>query len=532
MKANKLLLLPLLCLSIPSRAQMMTNTIEYIDINNIKAGHQVHGDMWLNRTTGKSSCEFPKGSGKHIATLGSLWIGGYGPGGTLKVAAQTYGQTGADYWPGPIDTAVANSVMNPIPRINYTRKWAKIWKVDRTSIDLFRNLPTRTVANIPTSILQWPAKGNAYARGSYDTSRLTITRDLAPFIDVNNDGSYSALDGDYPKMKGDQMLWWIVNDATGPHSNSHGQPLWVEVQHSVYAYNRGSSMDNVIFYEFWVRNGGQASLNSCRFGLNTDFDLGYSSDDYVGMDSTHRMGFVYNSRSPDGNGEPYAYGTNIPSAGIVMLEQPGDNYPTLTPTGSFSTFFNGPGGNPTVDTEYNHMLRSRYGNGSGFLGSRYDYQGFYMCDSGFSKTEDRRFVMASNDITLLPGEAKNVALALVAAANSGACPTPNITTLLQTADSAVIVYYNPPAPTGVTRVASAKTLRIYPNPVNDILHIAPLNGTSGELLITDAMGRKMNAVINRNSAVIDISTVTFPTGIYTIIYKDAKGAYNNIFMKN
>ena len=59
--------------------------------------------MWWNLSDGKY--EIPKNSGKHSMFAGSLWIGGLDDDDQLKVAAQTYRQSGNDFWPGPIFVA-------------------------------------------------------------------------------------------------------------------------------------------------------------------------------------------------------------------------------------------------------------------------------------------------------------------------------------------------------------------------------------------------------------------------------------------
>ena len=72
-----------------------------LDINNVKTTILNGGDMWWDLSNGRY--EIPKGSGKHSMFAGALWIGGYDDNGQLKVAGQTYRQSGTDYWPGPLD---------------------------------------------------------------------------------------------------------------------------------------------------------------------------------------------------------------------------------------------------------------------------------------------------------------------------------------------------------------------------------------------------------------------------------------------
>ena len=76
-------------------ANAQTIAGDYLDINNVKAWISADGILFGN-TLG---LEIPKGSGKNIPAVNSLWIGGLDGGGSLKLAAHTYRQTGNDFWP-------------------------------------------------------------------------------------------------------------------------------------------------------------------------------------------------------------------------------------------------------------------------------------------------------------------------------------------------------------------------------------------------------------------------------------------------
>ncbi|MBK7691106.1 MAG: hypothetical protein IPJ31_08310 [Bacteroidetes bacterium] len=58
---------------------------------------------------------------------------------------------------------------------------------------------------------------------------------MAPFVDVNNDNIYNALDGDYPDIEGEQALWWVFNDNGKTHNETNGLPLKIEVKALAYA---------------------------------------------------------------------------------------------------------------------------------------------------------------------------------------------------------------------------------------------------------------------------------------------------------
>ncbi|HPI53194.1 MAG TPA: hypothetical protein PLU10_00810, partial [Chitinophagaceae bacterium] len=130
-----------------------------LDINQVKATLLTCGDMFWNPDSLTAGYEFPKGSGIHSNFASAIWVSGYeASNGMLHVAAQTYRQTGNDYWPGPLDSS-GNSVLQT------ATDWDKIWKVNRSTIDSFLTLTSHTLLNTPAVILEWPAKGNMYAAG-------------------------------------------------------------------------------------------------------------------------------------------------------------------------------------------------------------------------------------------------------------------------------------------------------------------------------------------------------------------------------
>jgi hypothetical protein len=240
-----------------------------IDINNIKASNGVHGDLWhwwsLNHNI-RAGAEYPRGSGINMAFAGALWMGGYDSLGQLRCAAAAYRLTAQEYWPGPLQAS----------GLDYTTSgnWARTWKVDIYDLKVFASLCNKSPENIPAAILEWPAKGNVYAKGRNNAS-LIITEEMAPFIDVNGDDIYNALQGDYPDIKGDQMLWFVFSDnGISPHDEITGTlPTGIEVKASVYGYEDTGALGNTLFYEFELRNAGQ-SLDSFTAGVFADFDLG------------------------------------------------------------------------------------------------------------------------------------------------------------------------------------------------------------------------------------------------------------------
>lgn len=527
---KKLLYIPLF-LSVPLFPQAQPfNTVEYIDINNIKAGIQLHGDMWYDYVNSVPLCEFPKGSGKHIMAGGALWIGGYDNMGSLSVSAQTYRQSGNDFWPGPLDAAGSLSATT-------SQQWARIWKINRSTIDSFKKTNQHTLTNIPAPILEWPAKNNPYAKGANGTS-LFITTDMAPFEDRNNDGKYDPLAGDYPKIKGDQMLWWVFSDNGPTHSHTPSTPpMKLQIQACAYGYKRNTLMDNVVYYEYYITNKSNIKYDSCSLGIWADADLGYHLDDYIGFDSSHRMGYVYNS-----SGNDPVYNNQVPVAGITLLRSPGDAPPAYVPAGGFMYYNNSPSpvnGNPSNAVDLYYLLNASWldgshlkndfvspgstswGTGSG-PNTNYVYPGdpgnpvqWSECASQ-NPGGDRRFIISTDNFSLSAGSGMMVAFALVATnpSSGSTCPGFSMNSIKEVADTA---WQNFKFPVGIQDVAhTEKSLAPYPNPASGKIFIDIPGSEAAEIAVYDATGKKMAVTTACISGRAEINIATLPAGIYHI----------------
>jgi len=496
---------------------------EFIDIANIKALHLYHGNMWFLPDSGISRCEFPKGSGQTIGFASSLWISGYDAGSNLKTAAHTYSEFAPVFWPGPLDVSITNSTT----AYNSSAMWARIWKINSSTIDSFLSLSSHTLSNTPTAILEWPGKGNPYAKGANGAS-LVISRDMAPFVDVNADGIYNPLNGDYPLMKGSQMLWWIYNNSSviyGVTTNT----LKLECKAMAYAYKQKTVADNIIFYESTITNLGSQNLDSLRIGVFADIDLPNSFGDDCGIDSSRRLAFNYSSKN---SGTTHTFS---PIAGITILDFPGDSYHSYGPLGSEMFFTNSnvlPNGNPTTDSDFNNYLNER------------DLKGTFIEHSGIDSSSqcrlsvagaDRRFVIGTPEYHFIPGNSKHIAYALVAADSADGCPNTNYTTLFQTADSAYKIYWNPkritPLSAGGT-ILNPTTLKVYPNPSHDQVFIETAEANDLTIRVYDGLGRLMGVQSNRTSNKITLDIHTLSPGIYSLICQNAKGIQKSIFVKN
>jgi len=307
--------------------------------------------------------EVPKGSCRKSIYSHSVWIGGI-TNNTLRLAAQTYRQNGTDFWNGPLSIGSAKS------NETYNEKFNKVWNLNRYYIEEFkRNYAAGNVNNgsytIPNDILNWPAMG--------DTT-LGLDKYLAPFVDVNGDGMYDPKKGDYPKIRGDQMLYNIYNDNSNLHGETGGLPLGIEIQRSAYAYAcdqfSSSSSNDVInlttFYHLKFINRTNSQIDSFTIGLWTDYDIGKYSDDYIGCNPKEGYAFAYNGDDFD-EGNLNGYGNNPPAIGLVVLKGLTDSLNTEVVGMTGHQYYendNSSQGNPYKVTDYWNYLNHKWKDGT------------------------------------------------------------------------------------------------------------------------------------------------------------------------
>src|SRR3990172_1428151 len=262
-----------------SLSVVIAQTFGHVDVNNVKARVNSGGDLFWN-LVGSPGFEAPKGSGIHTVFGANLWIAGVDQNNQLHVAAQTYRQNGVDFWPGPLDTVNVN--IQPA----VSTQWNTIWKINKTTIDSF-NLGLFS-PSIPPAIANWPGNGDA----NYNQAQL-----LAPFFDVNNDGTYNPSQGDYPQIQGDQAIYFIINDnqSGSVHGETGGVPLGVEIHGMAYAFNcpTDSALNQTVFLHYTIINRSANTYNNTYVGIWTDFDIGNYDDDLIGCDVKRQCYYQY-----------------------------------------------------------------------------------------------------------------------------------------------------------------------------------------------------------------------------------------------
>ena len=261
----------------------------YLDAGNVRARIFNNGSLFWSG--GHPVYEVPKGSGHHVIFNTTIWLGGK-VGGELRAAAGRYQQR--QYWPGPLDDHG-----NPPADC---RPFDRIYEITRDDLVAYAETGEPT-----DNLRDWP-----WTLG-------------APVLDGDSiDGNYDLKAGDRPALMGDQMLWWVMNDAGNEHvrPGADTPPIGMEVHASAFAFNRPTSyIGNITFYRYVLHYKGPTPFEDAYFGLFADPDLGHFADDYIGSDSTLGLGFVYNGDNfdePDWGG----YAEAPPALGYTFLRSP------------------------------------------------------------------------------------------------------------------------------------------------------------------------------------------------------------------
>ena len=313
-----------------------------MQFNNVRALIHTGGDMWWDLVN-MAKYEVPKGSGKTALFAGAIWIGGTDINNQLRLAAVKFRSSGVDYWPGPLITSGMN-------RATVTKevcdKYDRHFVVSRQEVSDFRAYINAVLSgdsetlnadfsnySVPSIINDWP--GNGDDGMGYDFY-------LAPYVDVDANGEYNPESGgDYPffdldgsepcgtsrelrkpRLFGDQTMWWVYNDRGNVHGETNGEAIGMEIRAQYFAFSTADELNNMTFGNYALINRSTYTLYNTYFGVWTDADLGDAADDFVGCDVSRGLGYLYNGKDKDGNGNGQTYGDQPPAIGVDFFEGP------------------------------------------------------------------------------------------------------------------------------------------------------------------------------------------------------------------
>lgn len=353
------------------------------------------------------SISYPLGSGKSPVFTNSPVLTAKTASDSLIGLADFYGQQNT-YMSLPQNSAIQE---------NY------VWKITQKEIDILQERFNNGEELAPYShaMLTYPALGNPHC--SVNGVAYAIEEALAPFVDMNGDGIYNIFDGDYPEMKGDQMIWWAKRDPVNM-LDIHGR--W-------YVYDCGDHLvSKTIYVDYTIINRSGGQLNECRFGNFIDWDLGCQIDDFIGSLPTANAMYTYNEDAIDGTIDslcyfevlPYDEG-EIPINSFSFLSEDMASAMVYANAGVSNLTFPIQVTDPNTIAELNHYMHAAYRDGTpltrGGIGynpastdfSNYafpdnpaDPTGWSMVSENFNPS-DIRALTSSSSFELAPDERKS-----------------------------------------------------------------------------------------------------------------------------
>lgn len=527
---SKLFLLTLVLLApFFSTAQQTANCGEatstaVLNINNIKANLTNAGDFWRAE-------DFTEESGYYVGTnefgnevstifVSGIWLAGIEEAeGDLKVAASTYRQNGLDFWPGPINETTKTT------DTSQCNIYDRHWKVNKSTIDKFLTGETLNDEE-KAEIYEWPGKSNPV--NEYGN----LNQDLAPFVDIEGDGIYNPDDGDYPKIKGDQAVWWIINDIGNQHTETGGEAMGLEIKKMAYAYANEPELQNSTFLEVSVTNKSDQNYSKFIFGLWADVDLGRYIDDFVGCDTLNALSYVYNGDSNDES--EVGFGTEIPIQGIQLLDVPQDYYRNENDMYSFVTYNNDftNFGNPENAEDFYSYLKAEWKNenpitkekkGTDEAGTptRYMYPGnpvdsesWTEC-SNDNEPKDTRFLITSGQYRIVSGQTRTWTIAAHTIPEIGS-DCPDVQPLIDKAKFTKNFFKDVLSDVGSH--LPTKTINLHPNPTKNKLYFNNL----GSITTIEVIGVNGKIILQTNASpsknFVDVSNLK--NGLYYLRFFD------------
>lgn len=332
------------------------------------------------------------------------------------------------------------------------------------------------------------------------------------------------------------------------HSQTHGEPLGLEVQCLAYAVNDiNSSLNNATFYHYKLMYKGSSNLDSTFVGLWVDADLVCPYDDRVGCDSTLNLGVAYNA-SPNDKGCPNSYGDYPPILAINVLQGPTDENQIVHRLDYCMVYNNDYSqiGIPTEPIHYYNYLHSifkddthlTYGgfgyNGTintnyAFSGDPSDPYGWSLCFP-YGGARDNLMILSSGPFMFHPNDVKTFDFAVVWN-DSVVYPCPAFSQITSEATTAENYFrqLNFQSETCNT-IQTAHAVNVIPNPVAQGEKVGFTASCAEKIIVYDCAGRILLERKIQDESMTLLSTKGWPKSIYFYKILFVDGEVNGKFI--
>ncbi len=413
-----------------------TTVIQYdfISINTILMYLSNNGDMALNNTTNAAGLEWPQGSGKNaIFEDGIIW-GGF-VAGELRVGGSAYRH---GLQPGPLDES-GNPANPQDPKYH-------IFKVRRITATTFTAMTVSEQERLKKDYMEWPADTKPpYDKYAPFTNRDGVAGyqpDFDKWLAEQAEPDLKKHVVDEPFFIGDEVIYYVSNDMD-PAITTYlygTKPIGIEIQVLLWGYQSTGPLGNMIFTKYSFVNRGTDDLVDAYVSKWSDPDLGDANDDYVGIDTTLSLGYVYNGIArdavygiPPAAGYDFFQGPIVPGAptdtAVYNFGKKG-GYKNLQ-VSSFAFYINGSQiyrdpaqGTAAGGIEMYNYQKGLVWNGNPFvdpttgLDTKFCLAGDPITKKGWvdgilNRPDDRRFLMTAGPFTLKKNERQEVVVATI-----------------------------------------------------------------------------------------------------------------------
>ncbi|MGB0423546.1 MAG: hypothetical protein ACPGED_04465, partial [Flavobacteriales bacterium] len=141
-------------------------------------------------------------------------------------------------------------------------QYSRVWKVTRAEIETHIAQIGQPGYVIPEAIFSYPGNGNTN-NGESEV--------LAPFFDSNGNGLYEPWYGEFPEIRGDACITWLL------HENDYSSlRAGVQLVQQAYVFTNSdhSMFENTLFLHTEMSNTSTHNIEDLTIGMFSDFDIG------------------------------------------------------------------------------------------------------------------------------------------------------------------------------------------------------------------------------------------------------------------
>jgi Secretion system C-terminal sorting domain len=512
-------------LAIPLFAQQPAITV-VLESNNVRAACSNNGALFNNNGEGAFIPVQPGLAQKSLLKGSGLWLGGFDPAGNFKSTIVLNDQS--DFQPG---LWPRQPVLDYDPLLD-------IWQVSCSDIQQhLADYQDNGIINNPNGrVFNYPSKGNRYFADLNNNLELPSSQlPLAGYFDRTEDATYDPERGEYPvlELRGCPMTqypteqtWFVSNDST-VHTLGTNR-ISVEVQTQIFTYKTASPslLNNTVFVRYLIPNFATERLDSCYFGLFTDFDIGHAGDDFVGSIPEQYLMYGYNGDNNDeGN-----FNANIPVMAIDVLRGPLDSAGSELPLQHMMVFDNADNLQPL---DYYKLLSGTLPNGTSAPNGGIMYPDNPNIAGGNSEYAqgntpgERAGLFSFGPFTLLPGATSEFIVAYYYVHTPGATPLENVATLYQQAEQVQEAFdncfdipdvvCNSNSAVATHELSAPTDWSAYPNPATTTVTITCEKQSFSRIELTDVLGRVAgNWTLGTGVQQHELDTNGLPNGLYLL----------------